>query len=144
MLVATAAVLFASRRDVDVLVLRQPGTLYVALPGGDFANFYNVQVLNRTGQPAAFEIEVIEPTGATMTALGPLGPVAPHSVLDGRFLLPRLPLGADGAEHTCPRPDSFAWTGGSDYRVGLPWSGLPGSMKGGTSKRGGEKTEKRR
>lgn len=90
LLVGVLAVLLSIRPDLDVLVLRQAGTLYVALPGGDVANFYTVQALNRTGHAAAFEIDVIEPRGATVTPLGSLGPVAPHSVLDGRFLL-RVP-----------------------------------------------------
>jgi polyferredoxin len=87
LLVAVLAVLLSARPDLDVLVLRQAGTLYVALPGGDIANFYTLQALNRTGHSADFAIEVLEPAGATVTPLGSLTPVAPYSVLDGRFLL---------------------------------------------------------
>ena len=49
-------------RPLDVLVLRQPGTLLRDLPGGDVANFYNVQALNRTSQPAVYRVTVLEPT----------------------------------------------------------------------------------
>jgi cytochrome c oxidase accessory protein FixG len=79
-----------TRPPLDVLVLRQPGTLYVDLPGGDVANFYTVQALNRTSEPAAYRVTVLEPDGAAITPLGAFGSVAPYSVADGRFLI-RVP-----------------------------------------------------
>jgi cytochrome c oxidase accessory protein FixG len=96
-LVVTAARLLATRADLDVLVLRQPGTMYVLLPGGDVANFYTVQALNRTSRPADFTVDVLEPRGAVATPLGLLGPVGPHALQDGRLLIrvPRTSL--DGA-----------------------------------------------
>ncbi len=51
-LAVSVAVLLAGRRDLDVLILRQPGTLYTTITGGDVANFYTVQALNRTGRAA--------------------------------------------------------------------------------------------
>ena len=94
-LVLTATRLLATRADLDVLVLRQPGTMYVSLPGGDVANFYTVQALNRTSRPATFTVDVLEPHGAVATPLGPLGSVGPHALQDGRFLIrvPRTALG---------------------------------------------------
>jgi len=92
-LAATTATLLAIRRDVDVLVLRQPGTLYVTLANGDIANFYQVQAFNRTGRPASLTIEVASPRGATVTALGPLGHIGPYGQIDGRCLL-QLPAAA--------------------------------------------------
>ena len=50
-LVSTVCWLLVSRRDLDVLILRQPGTLYTNVTGGDVANFYNIQAFNRTDQP---------------------------------------------------------------------------------------------
>ena len=49
-LACSVAVLLAGRRDLDVLILRQPGTLFTTVTGGDVANFYTVQALNRTGR----------------------------------------------------------------------------------------------
>ena len=94
-LVVTVARLLATRADLDVLVLRQPGTMYVSLPGGDVANFYTVQALNRTSRPSTFTVDVLEPAGAVATPLGPLGSVGPYAVQDGRFLIrvPRTSLG---------------------------------------------------
>jgi cytochrome c oxidase accessory protein FixG len=75
------------RPDLDVLVLRQPGTLYVRLTGGEVANFYTIQALNRTSRPVQYSIDVLEPRGAIVTQLGELGPVDPHTVRDGRFMI---------------------------------------------------------
>jgi cytochrome c oxidase accessory protein FixG len=92
-LIATAATLLVTRRDVDVLVLRQPGTLYATLATGDVANFYQVQAFNRTGRPASFTIDVREPRGATLTTLGRVDRVDAYGQLDGRVML-QLPVSA--------------------------------------------------
>ena len=89
-LVAAVTVLLAGRRNLDVLILRQPGTLYTTVGSDDVANFYNVQALNRTPRRTAFAIEVTRPAGASITALGAMSEVEPYGLLEGRVLL-RLP-----------------------------------------------------
>ena len=93
-LVGTVGRLLATRADLDVLILRQPGSLYASLPDGGVANFYTIHALNRTSVPATFVLDVLEPRGAVATALGALGPVEPHALRDGRFLIsvPRTAL----------------------------------------------------
>jgi len=86
-LTTAAALLLSTRADLDVLVLRQPGSLYVRLAGGDVANFYTVQALNRTSLPAQFDIDVLEPRDAVVVPLGALGSVEAHEVRDGRFMI---------------------------------------------------------
>jgi cytochrome c oxidase accessory protein FixG len=86
-LVSSAVVLLASRRNVDVLVLRQPGTLYATLADGEVANFYQVQVFNRTAHPISFTIRASSPHGASLTPLGPLDQVGAYGQLDGRMML---------------------------------------------------------
>jgi cytochrome c oxidase accessory protein FixG len=78
------------RRDIDVLILRQPGTLYVAFDGESVANFYNVQVINRTRSARSLEYGVVSPTGATVTPLGPIQRVGPYGLVESRLLV-RLP-----------------------------------------------------
>jgi cytochrome c oxidase accessory protein FixG len=87
LLAATVARLLATRPALDVLILRQPGTMFVSLPGGDVANFYTVEALNRTPRAASFTVTVVEPRGATVTPIGRLGAIGPYSVEDARFLL---------------------------------------------------------
>ena len=89
-LVIAVTTLLATRLDLDVLILRQPGTMYATVAGGDVANFYTVQALNRTRHVTPFSIDVIEPGGATATFLGPPGQVDPYSVAEARLLV-RVP-----------------------------------------------------
>jgi polyferredoxin len=92
-LMAATTTLLAARRDVDVLVLRQPGTLYATVAGGEVANFYQVQAFNRTGRPASFTLEVSSPRGATLTTLGNVSQIEAYGQIDGRVIL-RVPLGS--------------------------------------------------
>jgi cytochrome c oxidase accessory protein FixG len=96
-LVVTVVTLLVTRPGLDVLILRQPGTMYATLAGGDIANFYTVQALNRTGRPEAFAIGVVDPRGATVTLLGPTGHVDPYAVAETRILLRVPPQALSGA-----------------------------------------------
>jgi cytochrome c oxidase accessory protein FixG len=87
LLVSAVTTLIVRRPPLDVLVLRQPGTLFATLPNGDITNFYNLQVFNRTGTPVAFTIAVNTPAAARLTPLGPLDRVLAHGLLEGRLLL---------------------------------------------------------
>jgi polyferredoxin len=86
-LVALVTTLIAWRPELDVLILRQAGTMFTQVEGGDFANFYTVQVFNRTAETQTFEIVAVEPAGARITPLGPLSAVRPHDLLEGRLVL---------------------------------------------------------
>jgi cytochrome c oxidase accessory protein FixG len=89
-LVAAAVTLIVIRPDLDVLILRQPGTLYVEMGGNGIANFYTVQVINRTNSPHALDYAAVSPAGATIEALGPIHRAAPLGVIESRLLV-RLP-----------------------------------------------------
>ena len=86
-LVGTVTALIVRRADLDVLILRQPGTLYSALEDGTIANFYNVQVINRTNRPRTLEYQVTSPKGATIESLGPIHHAAAHGLIESRLLL---------------------------------------------------------
>lgn len=95
-LVTAAAVVVVRRPPLDVVLLRQPGTLFASLPNGDASNFYNVQVFNRTRETRRYDVAVISPAGASITPLGIGSVVGSHALLEGRFLItvPRRALGA--------------------------------------------------
>jgi cytochrome c oxidase accessory protein FixG len=86
-LVALVATLIVRRPALDVLILRQAGTLFTPVEGDRLANFYTVQVFNRTGQSQTFEIVAVEPDDARITPLGPLSNVAPYALLESRLAL---------------------------------------------------------
>jgi len=88
LLVLSALVtLLWTRPPVDILVLRQAGTLYVTLPDNQLGNFYTIQIINRTGREHTLEYRVVSPTRATLTALGSIDTATPHGLVVGRFLL---------------------------------------------------------
>jgi len=86
-LVTVVTWLVVTRPALDVVMLRQPGTLYATLPDGQVTNFYNVQVFNRTRDAVPFDVVPVEPAGMTVLPLGPLAEVEPHGLLEGRLLL---------------------------------------------------------
>jgi cytochrome c oxidase accessory protein FixG len=86
-LVLTTLSIVATRPALDVVVLRQPGTLYATLADGTVANFYNVQIFNRSRHPQAFDITAVAPAGATVTPLGLSKRVEPHGLVEGRLLV---------------------------------------------------------
>ena len=92
-LVCSSVFLLSTRPDLDFVVLRQPGTLYASVAGGDVANFYTIEAMNRSDRATPISIEVLEPAGATVTILGSSSLVPPYGALDARLLV-RLPPGA--------------------------------------------------
>ncbi|MEO8070413.1 MAG: cytochrome c oxidase accessory protein CcoG [Acidobacteriota bacterium] len=86
-LVTVVATVLVRRAPLDVVVLRQPGTLYATLPGGGAANFYNVQVFNRSRTPEAYEIVVTSPAGVSVTPLAVAARVGAHDLVEGRLLV---------------------------------------------------------
>lgn len=89
-LVTASSFLIATRPSLDFVILRQPGTLYATVTGGDLANFYTLEAMNRSARATPITIDVIEPAGGTVTLLGSSSSVPPYGVLDARLFL-RLP-----------------------------------------------------
>lgn len=86
-LLASVGTLVAARPDLDVLILRQAGTLYGTENSGEIVNLYTVQIFNRTGGKHTVDIAVASPGGARLTMLGPIRAVAPHALQEGRVLV---------------------------------------------------------
>jgi cytochrome c oxidase accessory protein FixG len=86
-LVAGVTTLVARRDDLDVLILRQAGTLDVTLPDDAVGNFYTVQVFNRTRAAVPFSIAVAAPAASAVTPLGLAPHVEPYGLSEGRVLV---------------------------------------------------------
>lgn len=52
--------LFISRSEVEVLLLRTPGTLYYELEDGIISNLYNYQIINKTDQEIKIDIDAVD------------------------------------------------------------------------------------
>lgn len=60
----------AQRDAVDVNVGRAVGAPFMTLPGGDVSNRLRFRIQNRTGDPATYRIETVEPEGLRLTIVG--------------------------------------------------------------------------
>jgi polyferredoxin len=98
MLVSVVTTLVLRRPDLDVLILRQPGTLAATMADGHLGNFYSVQIFNRSQADVSFDIQATTPSDATVVPIGPIDHVAPHGLAEGRLIvvLPRTDVGQAG------------------------------------------------
>lgn len=88
-LAAATTTLMARRPDLSVMLLRQPGTLFAEVDNG-IGNFYNLQVINRTGRALSLEYVAVAPAGASIIALGDIHEIAAHGVIESRVMV-RIP-----------------------------------------------------
>jgi cytochrome c oxidase accessory protein FixG len=99
-LAGTVGTLVVRRPALDVLMLRQPGTLFATLPDGRVGNFYNVQVFNRTGAEVPFELVAAAPADAALVRLDLADRVGPHALNEGRLLVAVPPSAIDAGHQT--------------------------------------------
>ncbi len=96
-LVVAATTLLARRPEMDVLILRQAGSLSVPLENGAAANFYTVQIINRTRAPRLVDFQITVPAGATVTPLGLPSAVPAQGLSEGRLLVQLPAASVSGA-----------------------------------------------
>lgn len=87
-LMVAVVTLFATRQDLDIVVLRQEGTTWVTTNVG-LVNFYRIQLINKTPSPMPYTMRVKSPNGYVLKPLGLPSRVSPEQILKGRFLLVR-------------------------------------------------------
>ncbi|MCX6139573.1 MAG: cytochrome c oxidase accessory protein CcoG [Candidatus Kapabacteria bacterium] len=87
-MISVVVTLFAIRHDLDVVVLRQEGTTWVIMKE-EVANFYRLQIINKTGHDIPYEIHVTSPHGFVIKDLGMPSHVKPGDILKGRFIIVR-------------------------------------------------------
>lgn len=85
-LVSVVVTLFALRADLDVLVVRQSGSMWQTTPDG-VANFYLFQVINKTNDAHDVKVSVVEPKGASVKLLGAVSTVGANGIVKGRLLV---------------------------------------------------------
>jgi cytochrome c oxidase accessory protein FixG len=85
-LLTLTSCLFYFRSDLDIAVLRSPGTTWTRMAGG-VANFYDLKIINKTDRDLPYSLIVSKPQGATITPLGLPNSVAPGEMIKGRFLV---------------------------------------------------------
>lgn len=78
---------FLRRPMIEVLVLRQPGTLAQTEANGDVLNFYVLQVVNKHGYDVPLEVKLLSPQQGTITMLNEMSNIPRISEKSGRFFL---------------------------------------------------------
>lgn len=92
--------LFLRRPEMEAIVMRQPGTLFQKVGGDSIANFYTLQLINKTFTQKNVEMRVLEPQGASLTPLGDYSRVAVQNVQHGRFFVAIPKTALHGAYNT--------------------------------------------
>jgi cytochrome c oxidase accessory protein FixG len=64
MLTGFLTYLLISRDDVEVTILRAPGSLYQTMPNGDLNNLYLMKVMNKTNDEVPMEVRLESPAGS--------------------------------------------------------------------------------
>jgi cytochrome c oxidase accessory protein FixG len=78
--------LFVFRSNLDVNILRSPGTTWTQTENG-YANFYDLQIINKSANDLPYKLKVAQPREATLTPLGLAYDVPAGELIKGRFLL---------------------------------------------------------
>ncbi|NKB69344.1 MAG: cytochrome c oxidase accessory protein CcoG [Candidatus Latescibacteria bacterium] len=79
--------LFATRPDFQAVILREPGQLFNELPGDRYSNFYRYKIINKTFAQMPVSIRLQDSPQGVITLLGPLQPVDPQAIIEGRFFV---------------------------------------------------------
>ena len=85
-LVSILAVMIFTRADVEVAVLRAPGSLFQKMEDGRFSNLYTVRVVNKTTRELPVELRLEFPAG-TLRVMGGQLVVPPQKILENTLLV---------------------------------------------------------
>jgi hypothetical protein len=76
------------RSDLDVVLLRQPKSTWTSMAQGT-ANFYALNIINKTSQDLPYEIAVVSPSGYSITPLNLPTMVKAEQKMEGRLVIIR-------------------------------------------------------
>ncbi len=85
-LICVLCSLFLMRSELDVKVLRQEGTTWVQTANG-LGNFYRLQIINKSNTDLAYQLELVSPSGATLTPIGLPAVARAQQIVKGRFIV---------------------------------------------------------
>lgn len=83
--------LIFTREDIEVTILKAPGTLYTKSEDGQITNLYNIEFVNKTFDDIALELKTEAPDGATLTRIGGSGIVVPKEGIGKGLFMIKVP-----------------------------------------------------
>lgn len=80
--------MLVSRSDIEITVLKVPGTLYQKTEDGHISNLYNIQFVNKTYEDLTLELKVLSSAEATIERVGTQSIVVPaNDKYEGVFFI---------------------------------------------------------
>lgn len=77
-----------TREDIEITVLKAPGTLYTKTDDGKIANLYNIEFVNKTFDDIQLELRIESHPGASLMKIGEQSIVVPReSMMKGLFMI---------------------------------------------------------
>ncbi len=87
LLIVLQGFLFATRSDIEVVVLRTPGMLFQKLDNGNISNLYNYQLVNKTTEDQTnISFRLAKPTGQIKT-VGEISDAKKQAISEGAFFV---------------------------------------------------------
>lgn len=90
-LIALLGYLIFTRADVEMTVLKAPGTLYTKTEDGAISNVYNIEFVNKTFEDIPVDIRVESPPTATLLKIGPGPLVIPREGMVKNLFIVKIP-----------------------------------------------------
>ena len=85
-LVSLLAVMIFTRADVEVTLLRAPGSMFQKMDDGHYSNLYTVRIVNKTSREMPVELRLESPAGSLQVMGGKLV-VPPQKLLENSLLV---------------------------------------------------------
>jgi len=78
----------STRKDIEMTVLKAPGTLYSKTDDGQITNLYNIEFINKTFEDVPLDLKIESPAGASfMRVGGPNITVPKEGILKGLYMV---------------------------------------------------------
>jgi cytochrome c oxidase accessory protein FixG len=78
----------STRKDIEMTVLKSPGTLYARTDDGQVTNLYQIEFINKTFEDVPLELKIESPSKATfMRVGGPAITVPKEGILKGLYMV---------------------------------------------------------
>lgn len=90
-IVSLLGYLIFTRADVEMTILKAPGTLYTKTEDGNITNVYNIEFVNKTFDDVPLELRIESPLSATLQKIGTAPLVVPREGLIKNLFIIKIP-----------------------------------------------------
>lgn len=92
LLISVLGYLIFTRKDIEMTVLKVPGSLYSRTDDGQITNMYNIEFVNKTFEDVPLELKIEAPASASLLRVGGPDIVVPkEGILKGLYMIKMPP-----------------------------------------------------